>query len=79
MTQMPLPSITAVEQAGGVVTVAGAGIHNWAGMGQDDPFQVRDIQDDFGNLGARFAELVQRLQPSLAQLSLPPPPVNTSE
>ena len=62
VTQMPLPSITAVEQAGGVVTVAGAGIHNWAGMGQDDPFQVRDIQDDFGNLGARFAELVQRLQ-----------------
>ena len=44
------------------MTVAGAGIHNWAGMGQDDPFQVRDIQDDFGNLGARFAELVQRLQ-----------------
>ena len=62
VTQMPLPSITAVEQAGGVVTVAGAGIHNWKGWGQDDPFEVRDIQDDFGNLGARFAELVQRLQ-----------------
>ena len=59
VTQMPLPSITAVEQAGGVVTVAGAGIHNWAGMGQDDPFQVRDIHGDLGN---RFTELVQRLQ-----------------
>jgi hypothetical protein len=39
VTQMPLPSITAVEHASGVVTVAGNGIHNWAGMGQDDPFQ----------------------------------------
>ena len=65
VTQMPLPSITAVEHASGVVTVAGNGIHNWAGMGQDDPFQIRDIH---GEAVARFA-----------QLSLPPPPVNTSE
>ena len=59
VTQMPLPSITAVEHARGVVTVAGNGIHNWAGMGQDDPFQVRDIH---GEAGHRFAQLVQQLQ-----------------
>ncbi len=61
VTQMPLPSITAVEHAVGVVTVAGNGIHNWAwmGEGQDDPFQVRDIH---GEAGHRFAQLVQQLQ-----------------
>ena len=69
LTQMPLPSITAVEHAGGVVTVAGDGIHSWAGMGQDDPFQIRDIHGDFGN---RFAELVQRLQTE-PRSTVPPP------
>ena len=69
VTQMPLPSITAVEHAGGVVTVAGAGIHNWAGMGQDDPFQIRDIH---GAQGARFAELVQQLQ-TAPRSTVPPP------
>ena len=59
VTQMTLPSITAVEHARGVVTVAGHGIHNWAGMGQDDPFQVRDIHNEAGH---RFAQLVQQLQ-----------------
>ena len=73
VTQMPLPSITAVGHAGGVVTVAGDGIHNWAGMGQDDPFEIRDIH---GDLGARFAELLQRPQ------TAPPPtiaPPSTSQ
>ena len=72
LTQMPLPSITAVEHAGGlvgVVTVAGAGIHNWAGKGQDDPFQIRDIH---GNLGKRFVELVQRLQTAPRSTVAPP-------
>ncbi|MCE2405327.1 MAG: PH domain-containing protein [Dehalococcoidia bacterium] len=59
VTQISLPSITAVEQAGGIVTVDGDGIHNWAGMAQDDPFQIRDVG---GDRGAPFAELVQRLQ-----------------
>ena len=69
VTQMPLPSITAVEHGGGVVTVTGDGIHNWAGMGQDDPFQIRDIH---GDLGARFAELVQRPQTAPRSTVAPP-------
>ena len=59
VTQMSLPSITAVEHASGVVTVAGAGIHNWAGQQQGGPFQIRDVH---GYQGARFAELVQQVQ-----------------
>ena len=59
VTQMPLPSITAVEHANGIVTVAGDAIHNWAGMAQDDPFQIRDVHRGWG---ARFAQSVQGLQ-----------------
>ncbi len=51
------------------VTVAGDGIHNWAGMGQDDPFQIRDIHGDLGN---RFAELAQRLQTAPPSTVAPP-------
>ena len=69
VTQMPLPSITAVEHAEGVVTVDGDGIHNWAGMAQDDPFQIRDVG---GDRGARFAELVQRLQTAPSTVVSPP-------
>ena len=69
VTQMPLPSITAVEHASGVVTVAGNGIHNWAGMGQDDPFQIRDIH---GEAGHRFAQLVQQLQTAPRSTVAPP-------
>ena len=69
VTQMPLPSITAVEHASGVVTAAGAGIHNWAGMGQDDPFQIRDIH---GEAVARFAQLVQQLQTAPRSTVAPP-------
>ena len=69
VTRMPLPSITAVEHAGGAVTVAGAGIHSWAGMGQDDPFQIRNIHGDLGN---RFVELVQRLQTTPRSTVAPP-------
>ena len=84
VTQMPLPSITAVEHTVGVVTVAGNGIHNWAwmGEGQDDPFQMRDIH---GEAGHRFAQLVQQLQTaprsSVAppQVSLPHRAVKSSE
>ena len=66
---MPLPSITTVEHAVGVVTVAGDGIHNWAGMAQDDPFQIRDIH---GELGHRFAQLVQQLQTAPRSTVAPP-------
>ena len=76
VTQMPLPSITAVEHAVGVVTVAGNGIHNWAGWGQDDPSQIRDIH---GEAGHRFVQLVQQLQAAPRSTVAPPPPVNTSE
>ena len=71
VTQMPLPSITAVEHASGVVTVAGNGIHNWAwmGQGQDDPFQIRDIH---GEAGHRFAQLVQQLQTAPRSTVAPP-------
>ena len=37
VTQMPLSSIRSVEHAGGVVTLDGDGIHNWAGMAKGDP------------------------------------------
>ena len=69
VTQMSLSSITAVEHAGGIVTVAGDGIHNWAGMGQDDPFQIRDVRGDRGN---RFAELAQQLQTAPPSTATPP-------
>ena len=69
VTQMPLPSITAVEHAVGVVTVAGNGIHNWAGMAQDDPFQIREIH---GEAGHRFAQLVQQLQTAPRSTVAPP-------
>ena len=69
VTQMPLPSITAVEHAGGIVTVDGDGIHNWAGMAQDDPFQIRDVA---GDRDAPFAELVQRLQTAPSTTVSPP-------
>ena len=49
--------------------MAGAGIHNWAGKAQDDPFQIRDVH---GDLGASFAELVQR--PQIAPRSTVAPP-----
>ena len=75
VTQMPLPSITAVEHAVGVVTVAGNGIHNWAGMGQDDPFQIRDIH---GEAGHRFAQLVQQLQTAPRSTVAPPSTVAPS-
>ena len=69
VTQMPLPSITAVEHASGVVTLAGNGIHNWAGWGQDDPFQLRDIH---GEAGHRFAQLVQQIQTAPRSTVAPP-------
>ena len=69
VTQMPLPSITAVEHVVGVVTLAGNGIHNWAGWGQDDPFQLRDIH---GEAGHRFAQLVQQLQTAPRSTVAPP-------
>ena len=56
VTQMPLPSITAVEHAGGIVTVAGDAIHSGVGMGQDDPFEIRDVHGEILGWGARFAE-----------------------
>ena len=69
VTQMPLPSITAVEHTAGIVTLDGAGIHNWAGMAQDDPFQVQDVA---GGRGASFADLVQRLQTEPSATFSPP-------
>ena len=68
VTQMPLSSITAVEHAGGIVTVDGDGIHNWA-MAPDDPYQIRDVG---GDQGRRFAELVQRLQTAPPSRATPP-------
>ena len=61
------------------MTVAGDGIHNWAwmGQGQDDPFQIRDIHGDGGRTAS--PNWCSSSRPRLAQLSLPPPPVNTSE
>ena len=79
VTRMPLSNITAVEHTvehgGGVVTVAGNGIHNWAGWGQDDPFQVRDIH---GEAGHRFAQLVQQLQTAPRSTVAPPATVAPS-
>ena len=72
VTQMPLPSITAVEHAGGIVTVAGDAIHSGVGMGQDDPFEIRDVHGEILGWGARFAELVQRLQTAPPSAVTPP-------
>ena len=69
VTQMPLPSITAVEHANGIVTVAGDAIHNWAGKAQDDPFQIRDVHRGWG---ARFAQSVQGLQAAPPSTVTPP-------
>ena len=69
-TRIPLPSIRSVEHSGGIVTVDGDAIHNWPGMAQDDPFQIRDIG---GEQGHRFAELVQQLQTAPRSTATPPP------
>ena len=68
VTRLPFDSITAVECDGAVVTITGDGIHNWQGPGQDDPFQVREVN---GVNADRFARLVDELRTS-------PPSADTS-
>ena len=61
VTRLPFDSITAVECDGAVVSITGDGIHNWKGPGQDDPFQVREVN---GVNADRFARLVNELRTS---------------
>ena len=61
VTRLPFDSITAVECDGAVVTITGDGVHNWAGPGQDDPFQVREVNSVNAD---RFARLVDELRTS---------------
>ena len=79
VTQMPLPSITAVEHAGGIVTVAGDAIHTWAGMGQDDPFEIRDVHGESLAGAPASPNWCSGSRPRLPQPSLRPPPINTWE
>ena len=76
VTQMPLPSITAVEHANGIVTVAGDAIHNWAGRHKT----TLSKSGMFTVAGAPASpNLCRGSRPRLPQPSLRPPPINTWE
>ena len=60
-SRFPLSSITAVTRDRGIITITGRSIHDWQGMGLQDPFQLRDVH---GGQETRFAELVERMRTS---------------
>ncbi len=72
VTRLPFDSITAVECDGAVVSITGDGIHNWKGPGQNDPFQVREVN---GVNADRFARLVNELRTSPPSADTSPTPV----